>query len=204
MIVSLGQDLHAALVDQLSLVRRLVGAASDVRMIFTSDRGYFAQAAVGGLTVTSASSVPGPSRTRRPFVSSPLMAASNFSCHRATTAPPARLITVGPDGAIESPALLRVRTSQLLAATPRIDQLRPDHRRPARSRRRHSHNTSNPSVSGRPQEGAHNMSGSQPNRMSRRGFLGLAGAALQSRPWRPATSQAARTNRAAPAAPPAS
>ena len=102
-IIPPGQDQQNALVDQLSLVRRLIGAASGVRMIFTSDRGYFAQAAAGGLRWTSASSAPEPSQTQRRFVSSPWMAASSSSCHPATP-PPRAVDHRGQNGATEAPA----------------------------------------------------------------------------------------------------
>ncbi len=104
-IASLGQDLHAALVDQLSLVRRLVGAAADVRMILTSDRGYFAQAAVGDLTVDLSvictRAEPESATVRLLTVDGSV----ELFLPSGDTAQPARLITVGPDGAIESPAL---------------------------------------------------------------------------------------------------
>lgn len=105
MIASLGQDQQDALVDQLTLVRHLVGSASDVRMILKSDRGYFAQASVGDLTVELSvicTRAQPNSATVRLLT---LDGSVELHLPSGDTAQPARLITVNQNGATEAPAL---------------------------------------------------------------------------------------------------
>ena len=112
MIALPGQDQQAALVDQLFLVRHLIGAASDVRLIFTSDRGYFAEAAVGpstssGRTLTvDLSVICTRARPRSATVRLLTLDGSvELFLPSGDTAQPARLITVDQNGATVAPAL---------------------------------------------------------------------------------------------------
>jgi hypothetical protein len=104
-ITPIGHDLYAALVDQLSLVRRLGGPAADVRMILKSDRGYFAQTSVGDLTVDLSVICTGAKPESATVRLLTLDGSVELFLPSGDTAQPARLITVGPDGAIETPAL---------------------------------------------------------------------------------------------------
>ena len=104
-IIPPGQDQQNALVDQLSLVRRLIGAASGVRMIFTSDGGYFAQAAAGGLrldlSLVCTRAQPNSATVRLITLDGSV----ELFLPSGDTARPAQLITVGQNGVTEAPAL---------------------------------------------------------------------------------------------------
>jgi hypothetical protein len=104
-IASPGQDQQAALLDQLSLIRRLVGPAADIHMILTSDRGYFAQAAVADLTVDLSLIC---TRARPESATVRLLTLDGgveLFLPSGDTAQPARLITVDQNGATGAPAI---------------------------------------------------------------------------------------------------
>jgi hypothetical protein len=118
-----GSSLEAALLDQLILVRAVVGGVSDVRILTRSRHGYAAEGVAAGhpidLSLVCTDAVPENASVR--LLTSDGSVVLNLPS--GATAQPARLTVTGPDGALLAPTVYesghratwrRVRT--LLAA----------------------------------------------------------------------------------------
>jgi hypothetical protein len=125
-ILAPGSDFSAALLDQLTLVRALLSPLSEVRLRYRSDHGFHAEGTTDSsmtvdLSVVCTTAVPA-SATVRLLTSD---GSVELQLPSGATAQPARLITVGPDGAVLAPtqyetghrASLR-RLRELLANAP--------------------------------------------------------------------------------------
>jgi len=125
-ILTPGADFPTALLDQLTLIRALLSPVPEVRVRYRSDHGFHAEGTTDSsmtvdLSVVCTAAVPA-SATVRLLTSD---GSVELQLPTGDTAQPARLITVGPDGAVLAPtqyetghrACLR-RLRELLAKGP--------------------------------------------------------------------------------------
>jgi hypothetical protein len=103
-ILAPGSDFPTALLDQLILVRALLSPVSKVRVQYRSDHGFFAEGITDtsmtvDLSVVCTAAVPA-SATVRLLTSD---GSVELLIPTGDTAEPARLTTVGPDGAVQAP-----------------------------------------------------------------------------------------------------
>ena len=105
MLLRVGSPLEAALLDQLSLIRALVGEATEVRVLTHSVHGYAAEASAAGhpvdLSVVCTDAVPENATVR-------LLAGDrsvDLTIPSGDTARPAQLSVTSPDGTILAPTL---------------------------------------------------------------------------------------------------
>jgi hypothetical protein len=104
-VVAVGSSLSSGLLDQLSLVRALVGPAVELRILHQSEHGYFGEAQSGELAVdlrvVCTDALPEHARVR-------LLTGDGsveVEIPGGETARPARLTVTGPQGAVLAPTL---------------------------------------------------------------------------------------------------
>ena len=104
-VVGVGTDLDRSLLDQLSLVRVLVGPASDLAILYRSEHGYVGEARAGGiavdLSVVCTNAVQKHARVRLLTGDGSV----DLDIPSGETARPARLTVTGPHGAVLAPTL---------------------------------------------------------------------------------------------------
>lgn len=104
LIVAVGSNLDAALLEQLLLVRRLLGPVKDLRVLDRTSRNYYAEACTDAGLVIDLSAVC--TDALAPFAQTRLLTADGsveLEIPTPTTARPARVTRTGPDGLTQSP-----------------------------------------------------------------------------------------------------
>ena len=105
MLIRVGSPLEEALLDQLSLIRALVGGAAEVRVLTHSVHGYAAEASAAGhaidLSVVCTDAVPECATVRLLTGDGSI----DLTIPSGETARPAQLSVTGPDGAVLAPTL---------------------------------------------------------------------------------------------------